>query len=231
MLSKEAVNQISRPVVLAEQITSILQKAILEGALKEGERLIEAELQKSLSVSRSPLREAFRELEKRGFVEIVPRRGTFVKRVTAKDITDSTVVRLTLEVQAVKLAHGLAWDKVLEKMSKLIVHIEKAIKVQDNHRLSTLHTDFHNSYIYESGNEVLINFLENIYFRTAWHHFSFYYYDSDDFEDWLLDHKMLLTQFSKSNIRGKDLERIIQGHVNNSFDEYLRTFKDIPESR
>ena len=73
LLSHDAKDQINRPVVLSEQVTTILQKAIFDGSIKEGEQLIEAELQLSLSVSRSPLREAFRELERRGFVEIKPR--------------------------------------------------------------------------------------------------------------------------------------------------------------
>jgi len=52
--------------VLREQVSQILIDAILEGSLKQGNQFIEADLQKHFNVSRSPLREAFRELEKKG---------------------------------------------------------------------------------------------------------------------------------------------------------------------
>jgi DNA-binding GntR family transcriptional regulator len=230
-LSQEAKNQINRPVVLAEQITTILQNSILDGSLKEGERLIEAEMQKLLAVSRSPLREAFRELEKRGFVEIVPRRGTFVRRITERDIIDSMEVRLTLEVQAATLAYSRAKKTILKKMIKIVKQMEKAVRIQDNHTLSALHTHFHNSYIDECGNEVLKSFLENIYFRTSFHHSSFYLYNSEDFEDWLLDHQLLLTEFQKPESKNKDLKKVIQEHINSGIKEYLDLFKVLPGKR
>jgi DNA-binding transcriptional regulator YhcF (GntR family) len=55
-----------QPHVLGEQVSRILTEAILEGDLKGGDQLVEAELQKQFGISRSPLREAFRDLEKKG---------------------------------------------------------------------------------------------------------------------------------------------------------------------
>jgi len=68
-----------QPAVLGEQVSQILTDAILEGTLKQGEQLLEAELQKQFGISRSPLREAFRDLEKRGLVVIVPPKGLLLK--------------------------------------------------------------------------------------------------------------------------------------------------------
>jgi DNA-binding GntR family transcriptional regulator len=214
LLSQDAKNQIDRPVVLSEQVTTILQKAILDGSLEEGEQLVEAELQNLLSVSRSPLREAFRELERRGFVKIIPRCGTFVKRITEKDMIENTVVRSNLEVLAATLAHRRARDAVLKGMSKILVQMRAAIKIQDTETLSALHIDFHNSYIHKSGNEALQGFLEILFFRTAWYHSYFYHYRPQDFEDWLTDHKLLMSQFGKPGIRSKELERVVREHIN-----------------
>ena len=74
-----------RPHVLGEQVSHILMEAILEGVLRGGDQLVEVELQKQFGVSRSPLREAFRDLEKKGLVVIIPRKGTYVKQVNRKD--------------------------------------------------------------------------------------------------------------------------------------------------
>ena len=78
-----------KPHVLGEQVSQILTEAILEGLLKGGDQLVEAELQKQFGVSRSPLREAFRDLEKKGLVVIVPRKGTYVKQISRKDIEEN----------------------------------------------------------------------------------------------------------------------------------------------
>ena len=86
-----------KPQVLGEQVSQILIDAILQGSLKQGDQLIEADLQQHFNVSRSPLREAFRDLEKKGLVEIIPRRGAFVRTVTTKDIEENFPVRATLE--------------------------------------------------------------------------------------------------------------------------------------
>ena len=231
LLSQNAKDQIDRPVVLSEQVTTILQKAIFDGSIKEGEQLIEAELQLSLSVSRSPLREAFRELERRGFVEIIPRRGTFVKGISEKDMKDNTEVRLNLEVLAATSAHRRARNTVFEKMSIIFVQMQKAVKTQDIETLTTVHMDFHNSYIHESGNEVLKRFLEILYFRTSWYHSYFYNCRSEYFEGYLLDHEIIMSQFGEPEIHSKNLELVIREHINKGFKEYLSLFKTISGNR
>mgnify|MGYP001819244068 CR=1 FL=1 len=225
LLPQNVKDQIDRPVVLSEQVTNILQKAIFDGSIKEGEQLVEAELQLSLSVSRSPLREAFRELERRGFVEIKPRRGTFVKGISKKDMTDNTEVRLNLEILAAKSAYLRARDTVFEKMSKIFIQMEKAVKTQDIETLTAVHMDFHNTYIHESENEVLKKFLGILYFRTSWYHSYFYNCRSNYFEGYLLDHETIMKTFGEPDIRSKDLEWVIREHINNGFKEYLSAFK------
>ena len=90
--------------VLGEQVSQILMETILEGVLKGGDKLVEAELQKKFGISRSPLREAFRDLEKKGLVVIIPRKGSFVRRITQKDIEENFPVRSVLEGLAAKEA-------------------------------------------------------------------------------------------------------------------------------
>ena len=83
-LSERIKENFFRPTVLVERVSRILTEAIVEGALKGGDQLIEADLKEQFGISRSPLREAFRDLEKKGLVEIKPRKGTFVKKITRR---------------------------------------------------------------------------------------------------------------------------------------------------
>ena len=73
---------------LREKIADIIRTDIIRGVYRNGERLVEPKLAKTLGISRTPIREALRQLEGEGFIEIVPRRGAVVKELTIKDIDD-----------------------------------------------------------------------------------------------------------------------------------------------
>ncbi len=60
---------------LGEVVFEYLRSSILNGDLKPGERLMEIQLAEQLGVSRTPVREAIRKLEKEKFVEMIPRKG------------------------------------------------------------------------------------------------------------------------------------------------------------
>ena len=69
-------------VSLVEQVMEFLSNAIIQGRFKGGERLVENDLQRRMGISRGPIRESFRILEKNGLVTIIPRKGTFVRKIS-----------------------------------------------------------------------------------------------------------------------------------------------------
>lgn len=73
---------------LAERIADYLAGEILSHKIRPGEQLVETELATRLRTSRAPIRDAFRLLELKGFVEVIPRKGTFVRKYTTKQIQD-----------------------------------------------------------------------------------------------------------------------------------------------
>lgn len=81
-----------------------MRDAILKGELGAGDRLIETEVASQLEVSRTPVREAMRMLEKEGLVEYAPRRGIFVSAFTRQDIIEVYSVRAALEALAVSFS-------------------------------------------------------------------------------------------------------------------------------
>ncbi|WP_166461793.1 GntR family transcriptional regulator [Paracoccus alkanivorans] len=89
-----------RPLTIAEQVADAFGVMIVEGSLAPGERLGEEKLAEMYGVSRGPVREAFRILEKRRLVEIIPRRGAFVRPVTLASIEDLFNVRNALASMA-----------------------------------------------------------------------------------------------------------------------------------
>jgi DNA-binding GntR family transcriptional regulator len=85
-------------------VVPALREAIIGNLLAPGERLPEVSLAARLGVSRTPVREAFSQLEREGLVTMVPRSGAYVREVTARDVEETYTVRAALEALAVQLA-------------------------------------------------------------------------------------------------------------------------------
>ena len=85
---------------LRDLVFTTLRQAILKGELQPGERLMEIQLAEKMGVSRTPIREAIRKLEKEGLVNMVPRKGAEVAGISEKMLKDVLEVRRTLEIMA-----------------------------------------------------------------------------------------------------------------------------------
>lgn len=77
-----------RPLTLPEQIAEDVARRIINGEFEAGSKIGEVALAQRYGVSRGPIRDAIRELEKSGFVQIFPRRGAFIGRIDAKTVCD-----------------------------------------------------------------------------------------------------------------------------------------------
>ena len=98
-----AVGKVKRQS-LVEQTLELLRDSILTGGLPPGTRLLEIDLAKELGISRGTLREALRMLENEGLVESFPGRGSYVARLSERDIREVYSLRSLLEKEAVRLA-------------------------------------------------------------------------------------------------------------------------------
>lgn len=85
----------------ADVLADALRKMINNGSLQDGERLVERDLASHFSVSRIPLREAIRQLERDGLVETFRNRGAVVKTLSVEDIDEIYSLRALLEGEAV----------------------------------------------------------------------------------------------------------------------------------
>ena len=94
---------------LRGKIFNILRQQILDGKYLPGDSLIETKLAEELGVSRTPIREAIRQLELEGLVDSIPNKGVIVRGISEKDIEDIYTIRKVLE--------GLAARWAVEKIS------------------------------------------------------------------------------------------------------------------
>jgi DNA-binding GntR family transcriptional regulator len=205
---REFSPQYSQPLV--EQITEFLTHAIMDGQFESGGRLIETELQRQFGVSRSPIRESFRILEKKGLVGSVPRKGTFVRKITQKDIEENFPIRANLESLAARLAlpHLNAQD--MEKMESAFSRMKEAAKNNDFKSYLKYHTQFHDIFIRASGNDTLIEILENLRHQAIWFRYS-YLYVQEAFDYAVRVHRKILDFFIKKD--ADRLEAQVKEHI------------------
>ena len=84
---------------------------------KEKERL-EKTIGEELGVSRTPVREAFRQLELEGLIQIIPNKGAYVTGITAKDVKDIYMIRSSLEGMCARLATENITEEQLEELEE-----------------------------------------------------------------------------------------------------------------
>jgi DNA-binding GntR family transcriptional regulator len=110
---------------LKGEVYKILRQAIADGTLVPGERLKETELEKTLDVSRTPIREALNQLSKDGFVEIIPRKGTFVKLWTLEEALEILLLREVLEGLAARLATSRLKEEEVDALAGYLDDYER----------------------------------------------------------------------------------------------------------
>ena len=142
--------------LLSQRAFTLLRKQILDGEFKEGERLNEATLQKLLGTSRSPIREAFRQLRTEGLVEIIPRRGTFVRRISSDDLKEATEVRAALEKLAAQLSCKHISRNSLSQLKRLVDEMDEKTEAGDIEAYTSLNHRFHKLIVETSGNQILM---------------------------------------------------------------------------
>jgi DNA-binding GntR family transcriptional regulator len=199
------------PVSLVEQITEYLSNEIIEGKIKNGQQLVENELQRKFGISRGPIREAFRILEENGFLISVPRKGTFVRKITRKEIEDNFTVRSHLESFAASLAVPFMTDGDIERMELALSGMTEAAGNNDFKSHLKHHGDFHAIFINASKNDVLIKILENLRRQATWFRYSYVYRIDEPFEYALSVHREILDLFVKKDPHG--LEALVKKHI------------------
>lgn len=148
---------------LRERIVARLRQAIISGELAPKTRLTEPDLARQLNVSRTPLREAIRQLEAEGFITTIPRVGSFVSELEPRDVEDLYAVRAVIEGLAARLA---AKNPDPDKRALLEGMLKELEGRTDNFRhYHEISGQFHDIIIQLSGNRR----LQGIYQAVAQH--------------------------------------------------------------
>ena len=137
---------------LPNRVYLILEEAILQGKIKQGDRLIEEDLAGKLGISRAPIREALRMMQKEGLLVISPRKGAFVNSISPEDIAEIYEVSCALEGQAAKLFCLRCTDEELAGLQQLCADMAEQVRKADLVQYRKLNRQFHEALIHGSRN-------------------------------------------------------------------------------
>lgn len=154
-------NQFSNSFSLTDEIADIIRERILKGEYNIGEKIKENQIATELRVSRTPIREAFKQLENEGLIDYIPNRGCFAKGFTKQDIEDIYAVRKALEVLAVEWAVSRITPEEINKLQDQSDLMEFYTNRKDSKKVSEINTDFHDIIYNATGSRFMAQVLRS----------------------------------------------------------------------
>ena len=146
----------------ADKLISDIHKEVSSGVLKPGDQLEVTALAERFGVSRTPIREAIRTLVETGVLETRPRKGSFVRVLSVKQLLDLFQVAAELEGMACRLAALSLTKENVEAIERGLAKCTQAAEVQNNAEYAMANLDFHTAIHNASGNDWLIEQLRQL---------------------------------------------------------------------
>lgn len=188
--------QAHRP--LREIVYQELRNQILTGIIKPGTRMMEIDLAEDMGVSRTPIREAIRKLEKEGLVIIEPRKGAYASEVSIKDMVEILEVRANLEGLAAFYAAEKMSDAEKEVLFEVYEKFNQAVVDGDMAEMISNDTRFHRLIVESSRNGHLIRMVEQLQELVL--RFRYIYYkDFKRAEEMPAEHKRIYEAIANGN--------------------------------
>ena len=146
-------------MLLSTDLFSSLRRNIIEGKYERGYKLTEQDICSLYNVSRTPVREALRQLETEGLIETIPNRGAFVLGFSEQEFKDIFTLRKSYEILAVRWAIERITDDELETLEETFDFMEFYTENNDIERMMNINTKFHQAIYVAAHNRMLANML------------------------------------------------------------------------
>ncbi len=161
---------------LREMVYEELKMQILTGAIIPGTRMMEVDLAEEMGVSRTPIREAIRKLEKEGLVTIEPRRGAYASMISTQDMVEILEVRQDLEGLAAYFAASRMTDNEMYHLREVAEAYNEAVAAGNMQEMIHHDTVFHRIIVDSCNNKILVNMVEQLQELVL--RFRYIYYDN-----------------------------------------------------
>lgn len=198
---------------LSTLIFEKIREDILEKKYKPGDKLIEVKLAEELGVSRTPVREALKQMELDGLVENIPNRGVIVKGISDQDILDIYTIRTCIEALVAQWAAERISDQEMKEIEEIFDLMEFYTMKNDVEKLFELNTKFH---------ETLYKATKSRYLEHMMKEFQFFIkttrllslQSEGRKENALEEHRLIVAGLRERDVKKTRLA--LMSHVNNS---------------
>ena len=151
-------------MTLEAQALKQIKNEIGSGRLRPGDRIVEEDLAKKMGMSRFPIREAIRALEKEGLLVSIPFKGAHIPQLDEKDFEELYALRSGLEELAIRIFMEKITKEKVEKLDSIVKAMEQATKEGTVDKVISEDVKFHRTLCQLSGNRRLLEIwmtLEN----------------------------------------------------------------------
>jgi DNA-binding GntR family transcriptional regulator len=198
---------------LTERVFVQLQNDILNGRYQPGDSLVEMRLSEDMGVSRTPVREAIRQLELEGLVQSLPNRGAVVTGITSKDIEDIYTIRMLIEGLAARWAAEKITSAELDELKEAVEFEEFYTLKNDTAHLTKYDSRFHDTIYKACKSKPLMHTL------STFHHYvlkarSASLSSPDRAQKVLEEHKAILQAITEK--KPDEAEKLTVEHIRNA---------------
>ncbi len=213
---------------LAEIAYDFIKEAIIYNKFLPGEPLSETMLANLLEMSRTPVREALKELRKEELVDIFPERGTFVKQISIKDIREIFAVRRALECLAVETAlNNISKEEIGEMKQQWEKFLEdfKSKKELDLKLVSQMDNQLHKLLIDRSKNDHIKKIIHMLNLRILRYQ-GLSAKTLGRIDETINQHLEILHYMKKRDLFG--LSAVLKKHIEMAVENIVRNYSDEP---
>ncbi len=200
---------------LSFALFSTLRKAIVNGAILAGTRLTEVEVSKKMSVSRTPVREAFRKLESERLLIRTPGGKFIVANPDEEEIKEIYLVRSVLEGLAAKIAASKIDANHIREMKSAIERMETGIQRNQIKMVIEANLEFHQLIVQIGHNTILTQTLNRL-----WDTIQIWSARSLENRSWtrksIKEHKEIIHAMESRN--GELAEKLVRSHIEHAGD-------------
>jgi DNA-binding GntR family transcriptional regulator len=204
-----------------------MEAAILSGALKPRERLVEVDLISRYGVSRTVIREALKRLEARGLIRTAPFRGAAVADLTVEEIEELYFARVAIE----KIAAGLVLDHIrpeeVQRLRALLRNLEGHLR-RKTPQMIEKDLEFHRAVYQTCRNRYLCEVID--FLRTKAHIVGYNAWSLPQrIEQSILEHREILRAIEEGH--RPRLERLVVKHITFSKRSYQAQLKGLDQTK
>jgi len=211
---------------LQERVLDELRQAIVGGEYAPGTGLSEVALAQAFGISRTPVREAIKQLQVEGLVKVVPRVGTFVAKPSRRDVVELFQLKEVLEGLAARL---LAMRGRVPEVDRLVENVresEAAVARDEPERYAGLVHEFHDLIVQGADNANLASHYRTLMNQLAYHRLVLTSLSRPGRPDRsLAEHRAILERILDKDIHGA--EAAMRDHVRASHRELMAGLADL----